>query len=279
MSDSKLGNLASRILVAIIAAPILLLAMYQSRPEYTWGVVFAASLIAMHEFFAMTLADKTDRIASVACGAAACAAMYWVPVRRGGQLFPLFLAFVPVGIYYLFRFGDQATVAARFTASVAGIVYGGVLFTFIALIKRDTADIPGYASGHLILLLLLVPWISDTFAYAAGRMFGKRKLYPAVSPGKTIAGGVGGLVGACTAAAGVKYFALPDLLSWIDVAALGLGGGALCQLGDLIESLLKRSTGVKDSGKIFAGHGGMLDRVDAVLMFAPFVYLYLLVTA
>jgi phosphatidate cytidylyltransferase len=270
---SQLGNLASRVLVAVIAAPFLLLAMYQDRHEFVWGLVFCAWLIAIYEFCAMTLADHTDRIATVVCGAAAVAALYWVPVHRGGMLLPLFLAFVPMAIYYVFRFGDMDTVASRLAASVAAIVYGGLLFTFVALIKRDAG------SGHWILLILVVPWSSDTGAYTLGRLFGKAKLYPAVSPGKTRAGGVGGLLGACIATACIKYFALPNALEWVDVAVFGLVGGALCQIGDLVESLIKRSTGIKDSGKIFAGHGGMLDRLDAVLFFAPFVYLYLLTTA
>ena len=96
-----------------------------------------------------------------------------------------------------------------------------------------------------------------------------------MSPGKTRAGAVGGLVGACIAAACIKHFAL-ERIEWIDVAVLGVVGGALGQIGDLVESMIKRSNGVKDSGKILGGHGGILDRVDAVLFFAPFVYLYLL---
>ncbi len=266
---SKLGNLAARFAVAIVVVPFLLLAMYQDRPEWTWGVVFVASLIAMHEFFAMTLEDKVDRYASMAVGAAAVAVLYWVPFERGGQLLPMFIATVPMGIYYLFRFGDQETVSRRWFSSTAGILYAGVLTTFMALIKRDFKD------GDMIVLILAVPWISDTFAYFAGRAFGKRKLYAAVSPGKTIAGGIGGLVGACVAAGTVNQFLMDGAIPWHHLAVLAIVGGALCQIGDLMESLLKRSTGVKDSGNLLPGHGGILDRIDAVIVYAPFVYLYL----
>ncbi|RMH41538.1 MAG: phosphatidate cytidylyltransferase [Deltaproteobacteria bacterium] len=278
--SGSMSNLASRVLVAVVAVPILLAAMYQQRPEWTWVLVFAASLVAMYEFFAMALDDRTDRAASLAIGAAAAAALYWVPAERGAPLLAMAATVVGPGIYYLFRFGDQATVARRLAFSVTGIAYGGLLTTFIALLKRDAAAAyAGATSGHFILLILAVPWISDTSAYFAGRALGRHKLYPAVSPGKTVEGGIGGLAGACAAAAVVKAAALGNLLSWIDVAVLGLAGGALCQIGDLIESLLKRSLGVKDSGTIFAGHGGALDRIDAVIVFAPFVYLYLRLAA
>jgi phosphatidate cytidylyltransferase len=270
---STMGNLASRVLVAIIAIPILLVLMYQPYAEVVWLAVFPASLVAMYEFFAMAIGDRTDRWAGLAAGAAAMAALYWVPAQHGGAILAMVVGFAGAALYYLFRFGDMATVGARLSATVTGIFYGGLL-TFVAIIKRDAAPLPGYASGHMLLLVLLVPWISDTGAYVAGRAFGKRKMYPAISPGKTWAGGVGGIASAVAAAAGVKLFALPELLSWVDVLVLGIPGGLLCQLGDLVESLLKRSYQVKDSGTILGGHGGLLDRVDAVLLYAPFVYLY-----
>src|SRR5690606_38043540 len=140
-------------------------------------------------------------------------------------------------------------------ASVTGILYGGALFTFVALLKRDRG------SGDWILLVLLVPWISDTAAYFAGRALGKRKMYPALSPGKTWAGAVGGLSGACAAATFVKLFRI-EAITWGDVVVLGLVGGTLCQLGDLFESMVKRACGAKDSGTLLGGHGGILDRVD-----------------
>ncbi len=271
---SKHANLIARVGVAIVAAPILLLAMYQDDPEYAWALVFPASLIAMSEFFAMTLADKTDRWASLAIGTAAVGILYWVPLERQPYLLAMFVATVPSGLYYVFRFGDMQTAATRVASTVTGIVYAGLLFTFVALIKRDG----GRVGGDLLLLVLLTPWISDTGAYFAGRAFGKKKLYPTLSPGKTWAGGLGGLAGAFAATAALKVLRIEEM-QWVDVAIISIVGGVLCQLGDLFESLIKRSTGVKDSGSILPGHGGILDRVDAVLFFAPFVYLYLTVTA
>jgi phosphatidate cytidylyltransferase len=281
------SNLAQRFLVAVVAVPALLVIFYVGRPEPTWLLIFAASILAMREFFAMTL-PAADRTAALVIGAVACAAFYWldpsVAVRfadhprlvntslAAGPTLPVVIAVIAPGLYFLFRFRDMQTVAARFAATVAGIVYAGFLFTFVALLKG--AD-PEYG-GDDIILVLAVAWIADTGAYFAGRFLGKTKLYEAVSPKKTWAGAWGGLAGSLIGAAGLKLIHA-DELSWLDVVLVAVPGGILGQLGDLAESLIKRSVGVKDSGALLPGHGGMLDRVDAVLFIAPYAYFYLTV--
>lgn len=287
---AKLGNLASRVLVAAVAAPILIYIIYRDRPEYLWGLVMAATLLALYEFFAMALEDRLDRWAGVIGGALCAAGMYWLspealsglaPEQAGeagrvalaamGPVLVLVLAVVPPGLYYLFRPGDMATVATRFAYTVTGVVYVAVLLSFVALVKRDF----GPLGGDMVLFVLVVVWTGDTGAYFAGRFLGKRKLYPAVSPKKTWAGAIGGLVVSGASAAVMKVGLMPEL-PWVHVFGMALPGAALGLMGDLVESLFKRSTGVKDSGAILPGHGGILDRVDAVLFFAPYVYLYLM---
>ena len=118
-------------------------------------------------------------------------------------------------------------------------------------------------------------WAADTLAYFTGRAIGKRPLFPRISPKKTWAGSVGGVVGALVLVAAMKTALLPLVLTWADVAVIGLICGAVGQLGDLAESMLKRSVGVKDSGNYLPGHGGMLDRIDAMLIAIPLVVLYL----
>lgn len=282
-----LGNLAQRFLVAVVAVPILLLVLYYHRPEPTWALIFAASLLAMREFFAMTLPAE-DRGPVLAIGAVSCAAFYWlsikslqvyapdVPVRLGfvavdGPSIAVAFAVVAPGLYFLFRFRDITTVAARYAAAVAGIIYAGFLATFLAKLKL----VDPQRAGDTVVLVLIIAWVGDTGAYFAGRFLGKAKLYEAVSPKKTWAGAWGGLAGSIAGAAALKL-AHADWLAWFDVVVLATVGGVLGQLGDLAESLLKRSVGVKDSGALLPGHGGLLDRVDAVLFIAPFVYVYLL---
>ena len=285
-----LGNLAQRFLVAVVAIPILLVVLYYHRPEPTWALIFAGSLLAMREFFGMTL-PAPDRIPALVLGAVATAAFYWLdsftvmfeagkaglsdavmfPAMESSGLVVAFAVVVP-GLYYLFRFRDIPSVAGRFTATVAGIVYCGFLATYLAKLKL----IDPQQGGDTVLLVLIVAWLADTGGYFAGRFLGKAKLYEAVSPKKTWAGAYGGIAGSVLGVVILKY-AHAGWLDWSDVLMIAIPGGILGQLGDLAESLIKRSVGVKDSGALLPGHGGMLDRIDAVLFIAPYVYGYLII--
>jgi phosphatidate cytidylyltransferase len=126
----------------------------------------------------------------------------------------------------------------------------------------------------LVLLALGLAWFADTGAYFAGRFLGKHKLYEAVSPKKTIEGAVGGLLASVAWALLAVFWFLRGSLPLSHAIPLALVAGALGQAGDLGESLLKRSTGVKDSGAILPGHGGIMDRLDAVIVTSLAVYLY-----
>ena len=130
--------------------------------------------------------------------------------------------------------------------------------------------------GHFVILVLVIAWLADTGGYFAGRFLGKAKLYEAVSPKKTWAGAYGGIAGSLLGVVVMTLAFLP-WLNWFDVVAIAVIGGIVGQLGDLTESLIKRSVGVKDSGALLPGHGGILDRIDAVLFIAPFVYAYVIV--
>jgi phosphatidate cytidylyltransferase len=155
-------------------------------------------------------------------------------------------------------------------ASSAGPLYLGLL-AFLALVRTvPNGQGPGY-----VLMTLMFAWMPDSAAYFAGRAFGRTKLYEAVSPKKTREGFVGGLLGGVVGALLAHFWYLPQ----IPLAhAVGLAVVCACvgQLGDLVESLLKRSTDIKDSGNILPGHGGLLDRIDGLLFVAPLVYLYAL---
>lgn len=285
-----LGNLASRVLVALVAVPIVLTVLYWlPGSEATFLLVLAATALAMREFFGMTMTDRRDRNAALLFGIAAAGVLYGVhpyslrmvdswredpsaqmALLVAGPLLAIFLAVIPPGLYYLFRYGDMQTVASRFAATVTGIVYVGFTMMFLALCKRDF----GPHGADIIVMILLIAWVGDTGAYFAGRFLGKSKLYPAVSPKKTWAGAIGGLAGSLVGAAAIKLLRL-DHIGWVDIVLIAAPGAMLGQMGDLAESLIKRSVGVKDSGSLLPGHGGMLDRIDAVLFIAPYVYLYI----
>jgi phosphatidate cytidylyltransferase len=158
-------------------------------------------------------------------------------------------------------------VAARAGWSIAGPLYLGALFGVIALLFSHPHG------GEWVLLAMLYAFWSDTFGYFVGRRFGKHPLYPAVSPKKTVEGSIGGLGGALLGGLIAHFWFLPSL-PLLDAFVLSIVAAAAGQAGDLCESLIKRSTGVKDSGTLLPGHGGILDRVDALLFAAAIVYLY-----
>jgi phosphatidate cytidylyltransferase len=127
--------------------------------------------------------------------------------------------------------------------------------------------------GAWVLLSMMLSWLADTAAYFSGRAFGRHKLYEKVSPKKTVEGAIGGLFGSTGGALLAHFWYLPEL-SWVGAVALGIVAGGLGQAGDLAESMIKRSTGVKDSGWIIPGHGGILDRIDALIFTAPVTWAY-----
>src|SRR5262249_35853013 len=151
-----------------------------------------ATIVSLFEFFGMALEDATDRHFGVALGVVLAAVAYW---GRGAGLVILPATVIVPAIYYLFRFRDLATVMQRAGLATLGLVYAGLLITYLALIKRDAPN-----GGGWVLLTLMTAWFGDTGAYFAGRFLGKTKLYPAISPGKTRAGSVGGLAGSFLAA-------------------------------------------------------------------------------
>lgn len=123
-----------------------------------------------------------------------------------------------------------------------------------------------------LVLVLVCTWSSDTLAYLVGRRWGKRRMAPELSPGKTLEGAVGGVLGS-TIAAWVVVMSYSPLPLW-PVLSLGFITGLAAQIGDLVESAIKRLAGIKDAGNLIPGHGGVLDRFDSMLFTAPLVYYY-----
>jgi phosphatidate cytidylyltransferase len=137
----------------------------------------------------------------------------------------------------------------------------------------DPVILSGPFHYGVVLGFLVILWLNDTGAYFVGSLIGKHKLFERISPGKTWEGSAGGAVFALLTAWGLSFiFKQLDALQWIFLAILIVISGTL---GDLVESMLKRSLGIKDSGTILPGHGGLLDRFDAVFLSAPFVFVYL----
>ena len=200
-----------------------------------------------------------------------------------------------------------ATVLSRFVTDDWILIAWGVLFLFLLdMLRKDPGPVIGRIMGTLIpvlypvwmlsyfidirvladsvlsandaffltFLLFLLIWVTDTGAYYCGKMLGKHKFSPSISPNKTWEGTIGGLAAAVLLSVVFKLFVI-TALTWGDAIVLALLGGFWGQLGDLLESALKRSAGVKDSGSILPGHGGMLDRFDSLIFTAPAYFIYL----
>jgi len=182
-------------------------------------------------------------------------------------LFALTVLLLTIAIYTLFSFREIKAAATEAALLFFGLLYIPFLLGYLVLLRNHPLG------WQWILLIMFIVMSGDSAAYFIGCRFGKRKLYPAVSPNKSIEGSLAGIAGSIVAvfAAKMLFFAeitLPDAL----LAALLIG--TISQIGDLFESLLKRSCGVKDSGAIFPGHGGILDRLDSILFAAPVAYYY-----
>jgi phosphatidate cytidylyltransferase len=267
-----MSNLLLRFLTAVVAVPLLILAIAWQEPYGVWAWVLIAQVAGLREWMNMTLPTdpKATRVLGVLAGVAYGNLLAWVPDGHV-QMFGLFAVTALGLLYFLFAHGAIETVAARLSMWLAGILYAGVLIVPLLMFKTTPK-----LGGGFIYLCLTSAWVSDTGAYFAGRFLGPyipAKLWPAVSPKKTWIGSVGGLCGSLLALVVAKLWYLPQL-SWVDVVAIAVPANILGQLGDLIESLIKRSVGVKDSGVLLPGHGGMLDRIDALLLVVPYVYAY-----
>jgi phosphatidate cytidylyltransferase len=265
----KLSNLAVRLLTAAVFVPLLVLLLYRGPAWGLYLLVFPATLIGTYELVTMThRGDRLSQAIALVLAGATSAALYF-----GGhdpRWAVTILAVSPVAgpVLTLLRLGDVKTSALRaITMSVAPLFVAAPL-VWLAILRRD--DGPGY-----VVVTLMFAWFGDTGGYFAGRFLGKHKLYEAVSPKKTVEGAFGSLGGSVVGGLLAHFWFLPSI-PLFHVVPLALVAGALGQAGDLGESLLKRSTGVKDSGAIVPGHGGILDRIDALVLTSTVVYLYTL---
>jgi len=182
----------------------------------------------------------------------------------------LMLCTITVDIVLLrFLFSKKPKVFSSFQKFFIGLFYigGGCIFLTMIPYKIDEF------AQFLIMGIFILIWVNDTFAYLVGRTLGRTKLFPAVSPKKTIEGSVGGLIFALLAAYFLSWYETRlSVTEWMAMACLIVVAGSL---GDLLESKFKRMAGVKDSGAILPGHGGIWDRLDSLVFAAPFAYLIL----
>jgi phosphatidate cytidylyltransferase len=262
---------ARRWLTALILLPLLLLVLFKGGQPFFILLILAVNCLAQWEFLGMfqVEADTFRRMKAIILGSILL--LSFSTAQRASQICnPTGILFVLVGVlfvlflFYLITYDHIVELTKDLMINVLALLYIPLLLGhFIWL--RHLND-----GQWWIFWLFMVIMAGDTGAFYCGRAFGKTKLYPAVSPGKTWAGAVGGTIAAVIVGAAVAHWALPwESLAFMAGLALVLAIVGL--LGDLFESMLKRQAEVKDTSGLLPGHGGMLDRLDSLLFAAPVV--------
>lgn len=268
-------NLASRIAVASVAIPAILWISFQGG-WWLVGMISVLALTAAVEFLTAEGYRPKDLLfwpilIAVAVNILQVELRGSEVMALATMLMVLVFMFLAVGCGLALSRQEASALFTRYTRLFWGACYLALMYPFVVLVGRGTDSLAG---GYWLLFLFAILWVGDTAAMAGGKMFGRHKLAPKISPNKTVEGFFSGLVGAAI----VGVAALFWKFSSIDTAhifALALGCSVVGQMGDLVESMWKRSLNLKDSSAIIPGHGGMLDRFDSLLFAAPFMYMYI----
>lgn len=271
-----------RVLTAVVLVPLIVWLVFKAQGQYAWiiyTVVAAVAELALWEY--LTLADatgaKTPRIAT----GVAVAALFAVTFRLPELLAPLAGA-ITLALLILCAFRSPLQrVLPDAAFSVFGVLYIGLSLTTLPLLSQQDNG------PSILIFLLFVVWAGDTLALYVGRPWGRRKLAPAISPGKSWEGSAASLAGSLIITALLLFASSTLLAHGIGILAypgpaadwfvLAIVVNIAAQVGDLVESAIKRGAGVKDSGSLLPGHGGVLDRIDALLIAAPVLWYALLV--
>ena len=267
----------TRILTALVLIPVTIAALFLLPPRAWGALTLMIVMIASNEWAILSGYRKQSGLLVVAGTLLIGACMLFTPwpgfdagdgwpealvVSICGAATLFWIVIAPAWLYFGWR------IESKIVLTLVGWL--ALTATWVAVVQLQTR------SPALLLALMAIVWVADTAAYFAGRRFGKRKLAPSISPGKTWEGVYGGLIAVTVyalallpLAEGAGYSApiLPtSVIAWV---ALVLGLAGLSVVGDLFESQLKRHRGVKDSGKLLPGHGGILDRIDALMAALP----------
>ena len=255
-----------RIYTILVLAPLLYAVIRYSPPLAFSGVVVLAGGLALFEFYRLCFGARSHSWL-IGIGLTGFAALI-LGTHRPDIIVPTLLATLVCIISVPLLSRSPLEQSLRDGAmTLFGVLYLGLTLGTLSM----TRLLP--LGEWLIFFLLLVTWASDTGAYLVGTLYGRHRLAPTISPKKTVEGLVGGLIAAIIAGYAARWWFLPDL-SGLDCLILATLLTISGLWGDLTESAMKRSVGMKDSGGILPGHGGMLDRLDSLLFTAPVFYYY-----
>ncbi|MDK2917425.1 MAG: phosphatidate cytidylyltransferase [Candidatus Petromonas sp.] len=253
--------MVKRIVSGIIGIPLLIYIVSKGGFLFTISLLVIV-LLALREFY-----NAFDNL-------------HISPLKYVGYLFTIimYLAFSykKLNITLLIFFMITLTVLLIFLfnkkTSFMDLAITLVGFLYVSYFLFHILLISSFLDTYIIWFVFIIAWATDTFAYFSGYFFGRRKLFPEVSPKKTVEGSIGGMIGSILICIIFSYLLKPDFI--IHSIFLGFIGSILSQIGDLIASKIKRHVGIKDYGNLIPGHGGILDRFDSILLTSPFVYYY-----
>lgn len=273
-----------RVLTAAVAIPIIYAIIQFLPPLVFFFLTLTGVCVGQYEFYRMFKNGgyHPQTLVGIFVGALVVSGFYigtvtnnWLSDVFSPDVMVAF-AFVVALLLRLFSRRDTNGAMVDVALTFTGVVYVAWLSAYIVLLRGW--NMAGIDGRHLVFFLLVVTWATDTGAYYIGSAVGRHKLYRKISPKKSVEGAAGGLAFAVGLAVISRYWFFHEL-PLNDAIALGFILGVVGQVGDLAESMIKRSARVKDSGGVFPGHGGFLDRVDSLLLNAPALYYYAVVAA
>ncbi len=256
-----------RIYTVLVLAPLLYAVIRYLPPLAFSGVVVLAGVLALLEFYRLCFSDRSHSWL-IGIGLTGFVALIFGTYRPDIIVPTLLATLVGIISVPLLSHSPIEQSLRDGAMTLFGVLYLGLTLGPLSM----TRLLP--LGEWLIFFLLLVTWASDTGAYYVGTLYGRHRLAPAISPKKTVEGLVGGLIGAIIVGYTARWWFLPEL-SGLDCLVLATLLTITGLWGDLAESAMKRSIGIKDSGGILPGHGGMLDRLDSLLFTAPVFYYYI----
>jgi len=265
-----MGRISNRkIWTTLLIGPPVIALIAVGPAEVLFLLVYLATCLGLREFFDLAHPDARgiERWAGIGLGL-----VLSVAVSYGNQeaVFPvLVLLLLSLSILYMALSKNLPSTISNLGINFFGIFYVAFLLSHMSLIRR----MPG--GREWVLFLISTVWAADTFALLGGVFLGRHRLYPKISPNKTVEGLLAGIGGSILVALLFSFFFIPRLGRGLCIL-LAVGLGVLGHLGDFTESMIKRSAKVKDSGSLFPGHGGMLDRLDSFLFSSPFLHYSLL---
>jgi phosphatidate cytidylyltransferase len=266
-----LSNRVQRILVAIISIPVILFITYIGKIPFLIFALFIG-LFALIEFSKM-IKNKSITV-NMPIGLISIAAII-LNTYLNVTDFSIIVLISSMLLLITELFVDRGSAINNLGASLIGIFYIGLFASSLVGLREfySYSGILYEEGGYLIISIFVSIWVCDSAAYFIGSALGRHKLFPRVSPKKSWEGAIAGFIFAVVTLIAAGGLVL-DLLTLTETLIIGSLIGVFGQLGDLVESLLKRDAGVKDSSSIIPGHGGIFDRFDSILFTAPIVYLF-----